>query len=122
MIGDGEHQPHQLQQRSQQAFRLAQSQAEHHAECQGGLDRKIGTARLAAPGLTTWGSPTNKRFRRQPQGQAAALAEARLIFRPVRHPEFHLAYTMTAGRIVFDRHRCGNRLLRLQPASTIIAK
>ena len=42
MIGHGKRQAHQLQHRFQQAFGLAQPQAKHQAQRQGGLDCQIG--------------------------------------------------------------------------------
>jgi hypothetical protein len=76
----------------------------------GWLDAAAGAliliARLATTRRSERSNPHGKRLRRQPQGQAATSAEPRLIVRPVRHLEFHLADAMAAGGIVFERHRC----------------
>ena len=55
MIGHGKRQAHQLQHRFQQAFGLAQPQAKHQAQRQGGLDCQIG---LVTRSLEFW--PTNR--------------------------------------------------------------
>ena len=34
----------------------------------------------------------------------AALAQTRIVLGPVRHLEFHLAYAMTAGGVMFVRY------------------
>ena len=104
MIGDSERQPHQLQYQFQQAFCLAQPQAKHKAQRQGGLDRQIRIAVLAATGLASWRLPPGQGFRCHPQGQTAALTKSCLILRPVRHPELHLLNMMAAAGIVFERH------------------
>jgi hypothetical protein len=104
VIGDGEIQSHQAQHRSQQALRLAQPLAKYQARRQGGLDRQIGIARLAATASTLRRLPRRQRLRGDPKCQAAAPAKACLIFRPVRYLELHLADTMAAGSIVLERH------------------
>lgn len=65
MIGDSQRQPHQLQHRFQQAFCLAQPQAKHKAQRQGGLDAGRHVSCVLA--LATWtglpASPTGSNCR-----------------------------------------------------------
>jgi hypothetical protein len=83
MIRDSECQPHQLQHRFQQPLYLAQPQAKNQAQRQGGLDRQIGIAVLAAPGFASWCLPSGQSIRRQPQSQATTPAKSRFILSPV---------------------------------------
>jgi hypothetical protein len=94
-----------LQHRFQRAFCLAQPQAKHQAQRQGGLDCQIGIAVLATASLTSWSLPRRQGIRCQLQGQAASSAKTRLVLRPVRHPEPRLLNMMEAAGIVFERHR-----------------
>ena len=101
MIGDSERLPHQLQHRFQQALCLAQPQAKHKAQRQGGLDRQIRIAGLAA---TRLGACHLNRASGVTHSQTATMTKSCLIFWSVRHPELHLLDTMAAGAIVFERH------------------
>jgi hypothetical protein len=113
MIGDSERQPHQPQHRFQQAFCLAQPQAKHKAQRQGGLDRQIRIAVLAATCLASWRLPPGQGFRRHPQGQTATMTKSCLIFWPVRHPELHLLNMMATAGIVFERHGYATKAIAL---------
>lgn len=88
-----------------EALRLAQPQAEYEAQGQGGLNRQIGIAWLATARPALRRLPRRKRVLCHPQHQAATPAKSCLVFRPIRNLELHLADTMAAGGIVFERHR-----------------
>ena len=106
VIGNGEMQPHQLQHRGQEAFGLPQPQAEYQSQRQGSLNRQIGIARLATARPPLRRLPGRKCLGRHPKHQAATSAKTSLILCPVRNLELHLANTMAAEDVVFERHRC----------------
>jgi hypothetical protein len=75
---------------------------------------KVGIPALATPVPAPGRLPLVNRFRRQPERYATTLAQTRLIFPPVRHPEFHPIDAMTAGGIMFEWH--GADLTDFDPA------
>lgn len=111
MIGNGEIQAHQLQHRRHKALRLAQPQAEHQSQGQGGLDRQIGIAWLATARCPLRRLPGRQCLQRHPKREDATSPKACLVFWPVRDLELHLADTMAAGGIVLEGHRGGDQLL-----------
>jgi hypothetical protein len=59
--------------------------------------------------LATWsgpifGAPVRDRILAEPYREAAALAQARVIFRPVQHPALSPGDVMATGGLGFERH------------------
>jgi hypothetical protein len=83
---------------------LTQGKAEHGAQRQCRRDRQGGIARLAAGRDAPLGVPRGDRRLAEPDREAAALAQGRVIRRPVRHL-ISLSRNMAAAILVrFERH------------------
>ena len=82
MVGHREVEPEQGEDGGDEAFGLAQRQAEHGPERQGRRDRQGGVARLPAPAGARLGLPGLDRLGREPHGQAAPGAQARVVLGP----------------------------------------
>src|SRR5260370_23376041 len=94
----------QLKKGCDQPFGLAQRQAENRPQRQrrGGRQRRV--ARLTAARGAGLGLPRCNRCFREPHGQAAALAQGRVIGRPIRHSVPLLRDVMTAILVRFEWH------------------
>lgn len=79
MVRHSEVDAQQLQNGADQPFGLAQGQAEHGTQRQGGCDRQVRVLRLAAPVSACLGAPPLDRFGREPHREAAAGAQAGVI-------------------------------------------
>jgi hypothetical protein len=104
MIGHGEIETEQTDDRSDQTFGLAQSKAEDGARRQCRRDRQGGIARLTAGRIAPLGAPGGDRHPGEPDRQAVALVQRRVVFRPVRHPVSPFRDMMTAILVRFERH------------------
>src|SRR6202047_4128312 len=94
----------QPKKRRDQPFGLAERQAENRPQCQRRGDRQRRVARLAAARGAWLGLPRcNRRFR-EPDGQAAALAQGDVIGGPIRHSVPLLRDVMTAILVRFEWH------------------
>ncbi len=86
VVGHGEVEAEQGDDGGDEAFRLAQRQAEHRPQGQRRGDRQAGVAWLSAAAGAGLGAPSFDRLRREPYGQAAARPQAGLVGRPVGDP------------------------------------
>src|SRR5215207_5304842 len=87
-----------------QAFGLAQRQAEHGTERQSRRDRQAGIAGLTAPAGARLSLPGVDRFSREPYGQAAPGAQARIVGRPVGDPVPLFRNVVPPVPVGFERH------------------
>src|SRR4051794_19331365 len=85
MIGDGEVQSEQADDGADQPFGLPERQAEDGSQGQRRQDRQGRVVGLPAPGRTWLGLPRLNGFIGEPDCQAPALAEAGVVFTPVRY-------------------------------------
>ena len=85
MVRNGEIETEQADDGADQPFGLAQSQTEHSFERQRRRDRQIRVVRLATRRGAWLRLPGRDRRLREPDRQAAALAQASIILRPVRY-------------------------------------
>src|SRR4051794_11879766 len=85
MIGDGEVQSEQADDGADQPFGLPERQAEDGSQGQRRQDRQGRVVGLPAPGRTWLGLPPLDGFIGEPDCQAPALAEAGVVFTPVRY-------------------------------------
>ena len=76
MVRNGQLQPEQPEDRADQTFGLAQRQAEHGPQRQRRQDRQGRVPGLPAPGRARRRAPGRDRLLREPDCQAAALAQA----------------------------------------------
>ena len=83
MVGHGDLQPKQSQDRAGEAFDLAQRQMEDEPQCQHHLDGDVGVDRLATPTGSTRGSPPGQRCLVQPEGQITPPPQASFVGRPL---------------------------------------
>src|SRR3954447_2341583 len=109
MVGNRESETKQANDRTDQAFGLAQSQAEHGLERQGRQDGELGIPGLPAAGGARLRPPGRDRLLREPDRQAPTLAQGRIILGPVRDPAPLLRDMMAASSIGLERHR-GSRV------------
>src|SRR5213592_17072 len=86
MVRDGEIETEQADDGADQPFGLPQSQAEHDAQRQRRRDRQRRIVWLTAPRGPWFGVPGRDRLFAEPDRQTATLAQASIIFRPVRYP------------------------------------
>src|SRR5215213_9308391 len=74
---------------------------------QGRGDRQIGVGGLPAPGDAWLGPPGRDRCVREPDRETAALAQGRIIRRPVRHSMLLLWNVAATSCLGFERHGRG---------------
>ncbi len=118
VVRHGKVETEQLQNGADQPFGLAQRQAEHRLERQGRGDRQKGVARLTAPINAGLGPPRLTRLRREPDRQAAAGAQTRIVFGPVGDPVPLLVNVTLAVGIALERQEgCPCRMKGRAPAS-----
>src|SRR5215212_3276974 len=110
MVGNRESETQQANDRADQAFGLAQRQTEYGFERQRRRDRQIRVVWLPAWRGARLGMPGRDRGWREPDRQAPALAQGRVVFGPVRDPAPLLWDTMAAISIGLERHR-GSRVI-----------
>src|SRR5207245_11368282 len=101
---DGEIETGQAEDGADQPFGLPQSQAEHGAQRQRRRDRQGRIVWLTAPRGPWFGAPGRDRLFAEPDRQTATLAQASIIFRPVRYPIPLPGDVMTAIGIDLERH------------------
>ncbi len=104
MVRHREIKAEQLQDGADQAFGLAQCQAEHGTQRQSRLDRQAGVARLTAPTGAGLSFPGLDRFSRKPYGQAAPGTQARIVGRPVGDPVPLFRNVVPPVPVGFERH------------------
>src|SRR6266436_8397663 len=104
MVRDGEIETEQADDGADQPFGLPQSQAEHDAQRQRRRDRQGRIVWLTAPRSPWFGAPGRDRLFAEPHRQTATLAQASIIFRPVRYPILLPGDVMTAIGIDLERH------------------
>src|SRR5439155_9200379 len=104
MVRDSEIETEQADDGADQPFGLPQSQAEHGAQRQRRRDRQGRIVGLTAPRGPWFGAPGRDRLFAEPHRQAATLAQASIIFRPVRYPILLPGDVMTAIGIDLERH------------------
>ena len=104
MIRHRQIQPHQLEQGADQPLGLPQRLVKHCPQDQRCLDREIRVARLAARRGPRRRPPRGDRLFREPDRQRAALAQASLVDRPVRHLVAGSRDVVATVGIVFVRH------------------
>src|SRR3954452_23826596 len=109
MVGNGESETKQMKDGADQAFGLAQRQAEHGLEGQRRRDRQGGIVRLPAWRGARLGLPSRNCLLREPHRQAPTLAQGGVVFGPIRHPAPLFRDAVTAISIGFERHR-GSRV------------
>src|SRR4029077_12302912 len=100
---DGEIETEQADDGADQPFGLPQSQAEHDAQRQRRRDRQGRIVWLTAPRGPWFGAPGRDRLFAEPDRQTA-MAQASIIFRPVRSPILRPGDVMTAIGIDLERH------------------
>src|SRR3954462_4199485 len=84
VVGHGEVEPEQADDRADQPLGLAVGEAEHGLERQRRQDRQVGIRGLPAPTGAPLGLPRRDRLVREPHRQAAAPAQALVVLPPVR--------------------------------------
>src|SRR5438552_5398802 len=104
MVRDREIETEQADDGADQPFGLPQSQAEHDAQRQRRRDREGRIVWLTAPRGPWFGAPGSDRLFAEPDRQTATLAQASIIFRPVRYPILLPGDVMTAIGIDLERH------------------
>src|SRR6266404_2067124 len=104
MVRDGEIETEQANDGADQPFGLPQSQAEHDAQRQRRRNRQGRIVWLTAPRGPWFGAPGRDRLFAEPDRQTATLAQASIIFRPVRYPILLPGDVMTAIGIDLERH------------------
>src|SRR4051812_10959385 len=104
MVGNGEIETKQADDGADQAFGLAQGQAEYGLERQRRRDRQRRVVRLTTRRGAGLGMPGRDRRLGEPDGQAAALAQGRIVFGPVRDPAPLFRDAVTAISIGLERH------------------
>ena len=90
IVGNGEVETHDPEQRVQEPFGLAQREMVDEPQGQGGLDGEIRGAPLPTPPAAPAGRPGSDRFRGQPHRHIAAANEGLVIGRPVRNAVLRL--------------------------------
>jgi hypothetical protein len=88
---------------------LPQCQAEDRSHRQRRRDRQGGIMRLAARRGSGFCPPCRDRLVREPERQAAPLAQCRVIVRPIGDPIAPLRDMMTVFSVKFERHGGGFR-------------
>ena len=86
MVGNGEIETKQAEEGADQALGLAQGQAEYGLERQRRRDRQRRVVRLSARRGAGLGVPGRDHRLGEPDGQAAALSQGRIIFGPIGDP------------------------------------
>ncbi len=109
VIGHGEVEPEKADDGGDEAFRLAQRQAEHRPQGQRRRDGQVGVAGLTTTASAGLCAPRIDRLCREPHGKAAAGAQTSLVGGPVRHPVPLLWDAVPAVGIGLVRH--GGRLI-----------
>src|SRR3954451_15663041 len=104
MVRDGEIETEQANDGADQPFGLPQSQAEHGAQRQRRRDRQGRIVGLTAPRRPWFGAPGRDRLFAEPDRQTATLAQASIIFRPVRYPILLLGDVVTAIGVGLEWH------------------
>ncbi len=90
LVGNGEVETHDPEQRVQEPFGLAQREMVDEPQGQSGLDGEIRVAPLPTPPAAPPGRPGSDRFRGHPHRHIAAANEGLVIGRPVRHAVLRL--------------------------------
>jgi len=103
MVGHCQIEPKQADDGAEQAFGLAQRQAEHGPEHQRCQDRQRRIPGLPARGRARLRSPARDGFVREPDRQAAALAQAGVIGRRVHHLVLLLGNVVTVVLVQLER-------------------
>src|SRR5215211_5671933 len=104
VVGHGEVQPEQADDGADQAFGLAERQAEDGSQGQRRQDRQGGIVGLPAPGCPWLGLPRLDRFIGEPHRQAPALAQAGIVLAPVRYLALLLGNVVTAVLVQLEGH------------------
>ncbi len=104
VIGNRQIDVHEIQQRTEQPFGLAQRLMEDKPDHDRSFDRGVRVARLTARRHSRRCAPGGNRLLADPQRQTTAPPQAGFVHRPVRHLELHLRDVMAAGVIVLVRH------------------
>ena len=104
MIRDSEIKTEQPENLADQTLRPTQRQPEHRPERQGCLDRQGRIVRLTTACRAGLGPPSGNCLLREPDREAAPLAEGSVVFHPVCHPVPLVGDAMTASGIGFERH------------------
>ena len=94
IVGNGEVETHDPEQRVQEPFGLAQREMGDEPQGQSGLDGEIRVAPLPTPPAAPAGRPGSDRFRGHPHRHIAAANEGPVVGRPVRHAIFRLVRGM----------------------------
>src|SRR2546430_17028786 len=118
MVRDGEIETEQADKGADQPFGLPQSQADHDAQRQRRRDRQGRIMWLTAPRGPWFGAPSRDRLFAEPDRQTATLAQASIIFRPVRYPILLPGDVMTAIGIDLERH--GGHPKRTMDAGSVL--
>lgn len=103
MVWHGEVEAEQLQNGADQAFGLAQSQAEHSPQGQGGGHRQRGVGGLPAPASAWFSLPGLDRLRCEPDREAAACAQARIVVGPIGDPVLLPGNVVAPSGVDFER-------------------
>ena len=90
IVGNGEGEAHDPEQRVQEPFGLAQREMIEEPQGQGGLDGEIRVAPLPAAVAAPAGRPGSARFRGHPQCHIATSNEGLIVGRPVRNAVLRL--------------------------------
>jgi hypothetical protein len=104
MVRDGKVDTEQLDDGGNQPFGLAQRQPEYSAQGQGRRNRQVRVEALAARRGPRLRPPALDRLRREPDRQAAARPEPRVVRRPVADPMPLLRDVMATRHVGFERH------------------
>ena len=94
IVGNGEVETHDPEQRVQEPFGLAQREMVDEPQGQSGLDGEIRGAPPPTPPAAPAGRPGSDRFRGHPHRHIAAANEGPVVGRPVRHAIFRLVRGM----------------------------
>ena len=85
IVGNGEVETHDPEQRVQEPFGLAQREMGDEPQGQSGLDGEIRVPPLPAPPAAPAGCPGSDRFRGHPHRHIAAANEGPIVGRPIRN-------------------------------------
>jgi hypothetical protein len=104
VVGHRQIKMEKLKDRADQPFGLAQRQAKHRAQRQGRRDREIRITGLPARRGARRRLPGRNLVIGEPDGQAAALAQCRVVLRPIRHPPLRPRDMMATSGVGLMRH------------------
>src|SRR6516165_3894280 len=105
VVGNCQGESEEPDDRTDQPFRLAQGEPKHGSQRQRRQDRQRRIASLSASRRPGCGFPTVNCRVTEPNRQARALSETRVIRRPVGHLALLLRNVVTTRGIGFERHR-----------------